>query len=58
MRDAFGTDPADVLACIGPSICMDCYEVGPEVIEEFAKAFRPEIHDSLFYKKGNGKLPA
>ena len=42
-------------ACIGPSICMDCYEVGGEVIEEFAAEFPEAVHDRLFYKKENGK---
>ena len=55
MAEAFGTRPEDVTACIGPSICMDCYEVGGEVIEEFAAEFPAAVHDRLFYKKENGK---
>lgn len=55
MAEAFGTRPEDVTACIGPSICMDCYEVGGEVIEEFAAEFPETVHDRLFYKKENGK---
>lgn len=39
MSKAFGTDPGDVYAAIGPSICQDCYEVSEDVIEEFRKAF-------------------
>ena len=39
MNEAFGTQPQDVIAAIGPSICGDCFEVGPEVVEEFAKIF-------------------
>lgn len=39
MRKAFGTDPGDVYAAIGPSICQDCYKVSEDVIEEFRKAF-------------------
>jgi YfiH family protein len=31
MRNAFGTDPNDVFAAIGPGICGRCYEVGDEV---------------------------
>ena len=53
MEKEYGTDPADVTACIGPSICQDCYEVGEEVIAEFAAAFREEHHPALFYKKEN-----
>lgn len=55
MKREFQTDPRDVVACIGPSICQDCYEVGPEVIEEFRKEFSPVYHDRLFYEKPNGK---
>jgi len=33
MDRAYGTDPADCVAAIGPCICGPCYEVGREVIE-------------------------
>lgn len=56
MAREFGTNPADVIACIGPSICQDCYEVGPEVIEKFADSFDKSYHDRLFYGKPNGKF--
>lgn len=55
MEKAFGTNASDVIACIGPSICQDCFEVGPEVVEEFATAFAPKYHEELFYRKENGK---
>ena len=42
MQKEYGCDPADILACVGPSICQDCYEIGPEVAEEFYKAFTEE----------------
>ncbi len=32
MTRAFGTEPADLVAAIGPSIGPCCYEVGPEVV--------------------------
>jgi copper oxidase (laccase) domain-containing protein len=35
MRGHFGTDPADLYAAIGPGIGKCCYEVGPEVNEQF-----------------------
>lgn len=55
MKKEFGTDPKDVIACVGPSICQDCYEVGEEVIAEFEQSFAKERHDRLFYRKENGK---
>ena len=56
MEREFGTRPEDVLCCIGPSICQDCYEVGEEVIEAFRAEFAPETHERLFYRKENGKF--
>jgi polyphenol oxidase len=39
MQMAYGTDPADVQASIGPSIGPDQYQVGPEVVEAVEQAF-------------------
>ena len=38
MRAAFGTNPSDLVAVIGPGISMDAFEVGDEVYEQFAAA--------------------
>ena len=54
MKEAFGTRPEDLVVCIGPSICKDCFEVGEEVVEEFKEAFAPRWHSSLFTE---GKAP-
>lgn len=54
MREAYGTDPADLICAIGPSICQDCYEVSEDVAEQFAAAF-PGHWAELFYRKENGK---
>ena len=55
MHEVYGTDPGDVVAAIGPSICQDCYEVSEDVILEFQKDFRKEDWDDLYYRKENGK---
>lgn len=55
MQETYGTDPKDVYAAIGPSICQDCYEVSEDVIQEFQNSFAPEHWKTLFYKKENGK---
>ena len=39
MQMQFSTRPADVLAAIGPGIGQCCYEVGPDVVKEFAAQF-------------------
>lgn len=54
MAEEFGTNPADVVAAIGPSICQDCYEVSEDVAGQFADEFRNHQHEILI-NKGNGK---
>lgn len=39
MQENFGSKPEDLLAAVGPSVCMDCYEVSEDVIEQFKEAF-------------------
>lgn len=55
MTEAFGTNPADLRAAIGPSICQDCYEVSEEVALAFKKEFRAHADERLIYRKQNGK---
>lgn len=56
MVKEYGSDPADILAAIGPSICQNCYEVSEEVIEEFQKSFEEKYWDQLYYAKTAGKF--
>ena len=39
MQEAYGSEPADIICAIGPSICQDCYEVSADVAEAFAREF-------------------
>ena len=55
MGEAFGTRPEDVTACIGPSICQECFEVGEEVVEAFSQAFARKDWDSMWHKGRPGK---
>ena len=55
MQETFGCRPEEILAAVGPSVCMDCYEVSEEVIDKFREAFDKENWEQLFYKKANGK---
>lgn len=56
MGKEYGTRAEDVTAAIGPSICRDCYEVGTDVAEEFAREFSHSVQgDQILYDKGNGK---
>ena len=38
MKSHYGTDGKDVVACIGPSISLESFEVGDEVYDAFAEA--------------------
>ena len=42
MQKEFGSDPAEILVGIGPSICSNCYEVGEDVASEFQSIFHNE----------------
>ncbi len=44
MQEVYGTDPKDLVAVIGPSICGKCYEVSEDVANQFKNAF-----DSCFW---------
>ena len=54
MAEAYGTNPEDVYAAVGPSICQDCYEISEDVAEHFYQEF--EGHgEEILINKGNGK---
>ena len=55
MAEEFQTDPSELYAAIGPSICQDCYEVSEDVIDQFKEAFEEKYWDVLFYEKPDGK---
>lgn len=55
MKEEYGTDPADLITAIGPSICQDCYEVSEDVIDAFRAEFPEELHGKLFYPTIPGK---
>ncbi|MCI9216188.1 MAG: peptidoglycan editing factor PgeF [Dorea sp.] len=49
MKEEFGSNPEDILAAVGPSICQDCYEVSGDVIERFQEVFDRSLWRKLFY---------
>lgn len=51
MEEVYGTNPADVVAAVGPSICQDCYEVSGDVIAKFRDSFEECHWQQLFYQK-------
>jgi len=55
MKTEFGSDPDDIYAAIGPSICKDHYEVSEAVAHAFRNAFGDDIHSVLYPGKESGK---
>jgi hypothetical protein len=56
MRDHYGSKSTDIIAALGPSICAQHYEIGPEVIQKVEHAFGS---DSLgLLRSYNGKPKA
>jgi len=55
MQELYGSDPGDILACIGPSICRDCYEVSQDVAEKFQEIFPQALWERIMDDKGKGK---
>lgn len=55
MVKEYGTRPEDLLACIGPSICRDCYEIGEDTACEFQKGFTQEEQKKVLMPKTGGK---
>jgi len=54
MVKQYGSNPADIVAGIGPSIGPDHYEVGPDVILQVQEQFKDE--SELFLKSQHGKI--
>ncbi|MGA7910923.1 MAG: polyphenol oxidase family protein [Candidatus Dormiibacterota bacterium] len=48
MRDDYGSEPAGIVAGIGPGICGLCYEVGGEVASQFDGRFVKPGRDDRF----------
>jgi polyphenol oxidase len=40
MRREYDTQPEDLLVALGPAICAENFEVGPEVLDQFRSKFR------------------
>jgi YfiH family protein len=52
MQREFGTDPADLVAAIGPCLGACCGEVGPEVVEAFRQAGHDDVNVGRWFSDG------
>ncbi len=55
MHEVYGSEPKDIVAAIGPSICQSCYEVSEDVAEAFKTNFAENEAEDILLDKGNGK---
>ena len=55
MHEVYGSEPKDIVAAIGPSICQSCYEVCDDVAEAFRANFTADEAADILLDKGNGK---
>ena len=49
MPSLYGSNPADIIAFVGPSICRNCYEVGSDVADVFAARYGEKVFDGILY---------
>ena len=52
MKEKYGSDPDDIFAGIGPSICPSCYQVGEEVLSSFTKSFGKAAEKFFLLQQG------
>lgn len=55
MQKEYGTNPKDIVAVIGPSICGTCYEVSEDVADAFKAAFDSKYWDLILVDRYLGK---
>ena len=51
----YGCEPGDLVACVGPGICRDCYEVSGDVAQAFREAFPPGQADAVVRHRRDDK---
>ena len=56
MVEEYGSRPQDILACVGPSICADHYQVGPEVAAAVQTSFGAHSAELLAQRNGSVHL--
>ncbi|HEX5167550.1 MAG TPA: peptidoglycan editing factor PgeF [Cyclobacteriaceae bacterium] len=56
MNLLFGTKGQDLIACIGPSVSQDSYEVGDEVVQEVRQSFGHENDLMIFQSNNKARL--
>ncbi len=53
IQSEYGSNPVDLVVCIGPTICTEHYEVGGEVVEQVRAAFGEKAESLLQRHNGS-----
>ncbi len=56
MTKSFGSDPARLLAFLGPAICRECYEVGADVTDDWAAIAGNDAHLAMGTGAGGARF--
>ncbi len=54
LQRAFGSQPGETLAALGPAIGPCCYEIGPDVVQGVRQVFGPT--DELLHRQPDGRV--
>ena len=57
MRQTYGTNPADVVAAIGPSLGLCCGEMGEEVVDAFRQSGHGDAAIERWFEREPGRRP-
>ena len=55
MKKYYNTSTKDIIACIGPSICGECYEVSQDLYDEFCNNYDNDYIKRIFKKNDKSK---
>ena len=55
MKNEYSSSPENIVVAIGPSICMDCYEISEDVAVKFEAKYTDKELKNMLLNKGNGK---
>lgn len=56
MTHNYGCNPKDIIVCIGPGICKNCYEVSADVADAFRQEFSNHFEKIVFPKENDKYL--
>lgn len=56
LTSTYGSNPANIIAALGPAICKECYPVGVEVVDQLKQALGSDTTHTIVRRNGNPHL--